>query len=224
MSVTVGLLDSGFDGAFAGRAFTLVDGEVVVAPVRPDRLGHGTAIGEIILAGAPQARLLDAQVFDARGITSAAAVAAGLTWLVDGGARIVNMSLGLTEDRAVLRHACAAALAADVLLVASVPAMGPLVFPARYPGIIRVTGDARCVGGAIAVLADGRADFGANPRTDQHSSPVAGASVAAARITAALAAAMEESPACGAQEALARLVATACHRGPQTEHLGGASA
>ncbi len=42
-----------------------------------DELGHGTALARVIIAGAPQARLLDARIFEATMATSAAVAAAG---------------------------------------------------------------------------------------------------------------------------------------------------
>jgi hypothetical protein len=55
-------------------------------------------------------------VFDERGVTSALQVAAGIEWLVMRGVRLINLSLGLREDRPALREACAAAQDAGVSL------------------------------------------------------------------------------------------------------------
>ncbi|HYG90059.1 MAG TPA: S8 family serine peptidase [Azospirillum sp.] len=165
-AVVIGVLDSGMDADQARAACRFAagaDGEVLSGPAGPDHLGHGTAIAGLILREMPTAVLLSAQVFDERGLATPAAVAAGLRWLVGQGARLVNMSFGLVDDRAVLRQACREAVEAGVLVVASVPAIGPQVFPAAYPGIVRVTGDARCTGGEIAAIDSLRVDFGANP-------------------------------------------------------------
>lgn len=222
----IGLLDSGVGGPLCGpgaaRRFSLDGaGEVAEGPAEADPLGHGTAVAELIVERARGVPLFSAQVFDRRGLTSAAVVAAGLDWLVGQGVRIVNMSLGLTEDRVVLAEACARARAAGVLLVASVPAIGPLVFPAAYPGVVRVTGDARCQGDQIARLDGTRADFGANPWPDgirggghpDGRPRIAGASVAAARVSGSLARLLVSE---GSGEAACQaLAATAAHRGPQ---------
>ena len=69
----------------------------------PDALGHGSALARVILQHAPGAALLDARVFGASRRTTPEAVAAGLDWLREEGARMVNMSFGLRHDRAVLR-------------------------------------------------------------------------------------------------------------------------
>ncbi|CAA7611376.1 conserved hypothetical protein [Candidatus Terasakiella magnetica] len=216
----VGLLDSGVPEAqaMASRRFALGDdGTVESQTAHSDSLGHGTALAALILARAPAARLLNAQIFDHRGITSPAAAAAGIRWLTAAGARLINLSFGLTQDRAVLAEACAQAVKAGVLLVASTPAMGPCVFPAAYPGIVKVTGDGRCHGDDIAWLDGARADFGASPRPVADSK-VAGASVAAARVTAALAQLLAIRPERENSAVLRRLAGTAAHRGLQREH------
>ncbi len=227
--ITLGLLDSGLcDGvaaaAAAARRFYLDDGgEVAVGSPGIDSLGHGSALAKLILGRVPAIRLMSAQVFDHRGIAAPAVIAAGLDWLVSEGAQVVNMSFGLTQDRAVLAGACCRAVEAGVLLVASVPAVGPTVYPASYAGIVRATGDARCGDGEISYLGEPRADFGARPwlpGIDEVSgaATIAGASVACARVAAELAALLAAAPERGAA-ALARLIKTATPLGPQREHL-----
>lgn len=226
--VVVGLCDSGIGGMPADRIlecrrFALDEGgdEVVTAPPRPDILGHGTVLGRLILGAGAEVRLLCAQVFDARGVTAPAVVAAGIDWLVAAGARIVNLSLGLTADRPILRQACADALARGAILVAAVPAIGATVFPAAYPGVLRVTGDARCRGDELAALADHRADIGACPWPLGEPAPadtrpgVAGASVAAARVTGLLARQLARHRGQLPAPPATLLAAIAAHRGPQ---------
>jgi subtilisin family serine protease len=180
--ITVGLLDGGVAAALgnhvrASRAF--VDG------LGPDPHGHGTAVARIILHHAPGAALMDARVFAERQRTTPEAVAVGLHWLREEGARIANMSFGLRHDRAVLRGAVAAARTAGMILVASVPARGGTVYPGGYPGVIRVSGDARCAPGEISALGGAPADYGACPRDME--GRYGGASLAAAHLTGLLA-------------------------------------
>jgi hypothetical protein len=73
-----------------------------------------------------------------------------------------------------------------VLLVAASPARGPAVFPAAYPGVLRVCGDARCGPGDVSGLGGEPADFGACPRAVGVA--VAGASAAAAHVSGIVAA------------------------------------
>lgn len=184
--------DPGSTNATAGKA-TPGDLPVRELPPLPDRLGHGTAVARLILAAAPEVALLSAQVFADGRPVAASAVAAAIDWAVAQGAVLINLSLGLREDRWVLRHACASAHAAGVLLVASAPARGSAVYPAAYPGVVAVIGDARCAEGEWSLLevpAAGRADvghaqLGACPNTLPWAagrSAAGGASYAAARI------------------------------------------
>lgn len=160
----VALLDSGLPPGLpvaARAAFALVDDAVVEVPPHPDRVGHGSAVAAIVHALAPDAALLDAQIFADAPTCSAAAVAAGLRWAVGQGAVLAVMSFGLPADRAVLAAAVAEAREAGLLLLAARPARGGLVWPAAYPGVIAVTGDARCGVGELSRLPDA---YGACPR------------------------------------------------------------
>lgn len=190
--VRVGLLDSGLPRGPAilrlvlGCGFRLdADQEVTAGMAEPDTLGHASAVADAVLARCPEASFLVAQIFFfGKLVTTAAQAAAGLDWLVGQGAAVVNMSFGLAADRAVLREACARAAARGVLLVASAPARGDPVFPASYPGVVRVTGDARCASGELSALDGPRADFGAPVRAANGG---AGASIGAAHVTGEIA-------------------------------------
>lgn len=206
MPVKVALIDSGLSPAltaalgvrltasagFVEDAFGVVHRQAVVA----DPLGHGTQVAELVLAAASTAELICAQVFVTGRPVSAAAVAAALHWSVAQGAQIVNLSLGLRDDRLLLGLACAAAQAAGVLLVASAPARGAAVYPASYPGVLAVSGDARCGDGEWSLI-DGLALLGASPQGVQ-SGRAGGASFAAARISGLAAACSEPSGALSA--------------------------
>jgi len=185
-ALRIGVLDSGVRAdaglkVAAARRFFLTDDGVSAGPPADDAVGHGTEVSRLVLEAAPEAALLHAQVFDASFRTAPVLAAAGLDWLVGEGASIVNMSFGLSADRAVLREACARALGAGAILVAAAPAQGPPSFPAAYKGVIAVTGDARCAKGEVSDLAGVQADFGtwcASP--ERGGGPMAGASAAAA--------------------------------------------
>lgn len=194
--VRVGIVDSGHglpaERVLAAQCFRL--GELGVQPdaIQEDALGHGSAVAEAIFQRVPEARFCIAQVFDGRGVTSASQVAAAIDWLVGCGVRVINLSLGLRDDRPALRQACAAAVEAGVLVCASNPAQGMAVFPAAYPGVWRVTGDARCQPDQWTFLNTPQADFaacvrGSNPR-------LAGASLGCAAFTGHLAAFLHDHP------------------------------
>ena len=81
--VRIGVVDSGHaDGqanfVVGGRRFCLSDDGLDELSLTRDRLGHGSAVCEAILARAPEARLCVAQVFDERGVTSPLQLAAAL--------------------------------------------------------------------------------------------------------------------------------------------------
>lgn len=208
--VLVGLLDSGLPehpmgvvAAEAGFAGT---------PLAPDRLDHGSQLARIIWQHAPMAALLSAQVFGSTWRTAPDLVAAGLAWLHKEGAVVINLSLGLAQDRPVLAGAVAEAVAAGPLLLAAAPARGPLPYPAAYPGVVTVTGDARCGLGELADLGGQPADLGAAAL--DAAGAARGASFAVAQVTGMVAAEMAQHG-CGAAAALARLRTGARWRGPE---------
>lgn len=203
-SVRIGILDSGVRRdaglplAEAMRFFARPGGDIESDPQIEDTTGHGTGVARLVLAAAPQAALIHAQVFGKSFETAPALVAAGLDWLVDKKVRIVTMSFGLRADRPVLERSCAGALERGVVLVASAPAQGPPCYPAAYEGVIAVTGDARCATGEVSDLRGERADFGtwcASP--ERGGGPVAGASAAAAHFTGLAAQVMDSDPNAG---------------------------
>ena len=195
-AIRVGLLDSGVGAALlprmaASSAFRLdEDGQVQTVEVMPDAILHGDPVAQILLSAAPAIALYNAQVFTQTNSTHPATIAAGLDWLLAQDVAIVNMSFGLRQNRAVLRQACATAIAAGLILVAAAPARGQAVYPSAYPGVLRVTGDARCALQEFSHLASEQADFGACPRSyaqPEHGAPVGGASFAVPHVSAALA-------------------------------------
>ena len=188
--ITIGLLDSGLPRGVESHirdscGFRLdAAQDVSSGPAEPDLRGHASAVAGAIAATCPLAHFLVAQIFFDRLVTTAAQAAAGLAWLADRKADMVNMSFGLAADRAVLRAACGQAVERGVILVASAPARGDPVFPAAYPHVIRVTGDARCATGELSALDGPRADFGAPVRS---ANGAAGASLGAAHVTGEIA-------------------------------------
>lgn len=210
----VGVADSGGPApAMLDAAAFDHDGERM--PATPDRLGHGSAVAEVIRRACPAARIRHAQVFSARPVTSALRVAAAVDWLVAGEAQIIVLALGLGADRAPLREACARAIAAGVALVAASPSTGAPCLPADYPGVIGAAGDARCGWEDISALRPGV--FGAWCGSPERGGRgMGGASLGAARIAGHLAAAafrLGHPP--GPQEARALLTAAARFDGPE---------
>jgi hypothetical protein len=186
MQVKVGIVDSGVSPAQRGTLAACVGIAASAAGIEravahDDAVGHGTAVAQIIMAEAPHAQLLSAQAFAGLRQADAACVAAAIDWCVEQRVRIVNLSLGLATDEAVLSAACRAAVAQGAIVVAAFPARGGSVYPAAYPGVLAVSGDARCSPGIWSVI-DERRLYGAAPFAADGLTP-GGASYAAARLS-----------------------------------------
>jgi hypothetical protein len=213
----VAILDSGLDPAVAlpireSARFEVSETLVRREPALPDMLGHGTRVAQIIASAEPRPELLIAQVLDARGMASAAALAAAVAWAVSNGAQLLHMSLGLAQDRAVLREAVAAATGAGALLVASCPARGAMTYPARYDGVLSASGDARCQAGEISALGEGYAEFGGCVRIGSEERS-RGASIGAAHVTRFIIAHARPGEPIAALRT--RLATLAAYRGPE---------
>ncbi|GIH12425.1 type VII secretion-associated serine protease mycosin [Rugosimonospora africana] len=162
--VVVAVLDSGVDGTsplLHGRVLPGTD-ELGSGDGRLDCVGHGTAVASIIAASgsgdgfaglAPRARILPVRVTEQEIVGgtvtgrpgTVAGLAGALRWAVAHGARVLNVSLVVYQDTAVLRSAVADALAHDVVVVAAAGnghsrGSGPdrVPYPAGYPGVLGV--------------------------------------------------------------------------------------
>ncbi|UZE33069.1 S8 family serine peptidase [Pseudomonas sp. B21-059] len=212
----IGVIDSGHaphQRVAAGRRFFLLAQGMGEGELQQDTLGHGSAIIEAIEQRAPDAQLYLAQVFDQRGVTSAAQVSAALYWLLEQDVRLINLSLGLRQDRDSLRAACAEAVARGVLLCASSPAQGEPVFPARYPGVLRVTGDARCSAQQWSWLNTAQADFAACVRAGRPGP--SGASLGCAALSGHIAAYLNTQPGASNLQVRQWLQEQAAYQGPE---------
>lgn len=214
----IGVVDSGHSAAqrvqvIAGQRFSLLEDGLAQSDVRDDPLGHGSAVIEAISRRAPAAQICLAQVFDQRGVTSALQIATAIDWLVTQGVRLINLSLGLRQDRSLLREACAAAVARGVLLCASSPAQGSPVFPASYPQVLRVTGDARCTQEQWSWLDSAQADFAACVYGTYPGQ--SGASLGCAALSGHIAGFLLEHPGASNAEVIEWLKRSARYRGPE---------
>ncbi|MBY4676625.1 subtilisin-like serine protease QhpE [Marinobacterium arenosum] len=188
--VHVGIVDSGYSArqqpqVDSAMRYFLDDCALWQGEPQPDQLLHGSRILDVIAAQAPRARFAVAQVFDERFTTTPVQVAAAIDWLVAEGVQLINLSLGLLHDREALAEACRRAANAGVILCASSPAKGDPVYPASYPDVIRMTGDARCAPGQWSCLETRYADFGGHVRSLDGES--AGASIGTAFMSGHLA-------------------------------------
>ncbi len=216
----VGVLDSGVarPGASAARRFWAEAGGVSEREGSRPFATHGTAIARLIRAAAPEAVLLDAQIFERSLHCPPAVAAAGLDWLIEEGAAVVNLSWGLAGEASALEAACRRARSAGVWLVAATPIRGAAPAPARYAGVVSATGDARCAPGEHSDFGGHPADFGASPVVETRDGPLArgrgGSSFASARVCGALVRALLDEPGSDPRAVLRR---AAAHRGPQTD-------
>lgn len=213
----IGVIDSGHGPEQAAQVLAAqrfwLDGDALQqGPIEADLLGHGTAVIATLVGQAGPLPLCVAQVFGGRWSTSALQIAAAIHWLIEQQVVLINLSLGLRQDRPLLREACAAANEAGILLCASSPAQGEPVFPAGYPDVLRITGDARCAAGQWSWLDSAQADFGAAVRAD---SGLAGASVACAALSGQVAAFLRREPGAGRQAVIEYLRQGASFIGPE---------
>ncbi|MBA7712133.1 Thermophilic serine proteinase [subsurface metagenome] len=150
--ILVAVLDTGID-----RNHEDLAGKVVAevnfsdSPVVDDLHGHGTHIAGIIAANtdnsigiagvAPGCLLMNVKVADDNGRCDAAAIAEGIVWAVDRGARVLNISLCVSEPSKELEEAIIYAWSCGaVIVVAAGNDSGSVSqYPAYYPECIAVT-------------------------------------------------------------------------------------
>jgi serine protease len=162
-SVTVAVIDSGFDVAHPDRPASLrlgcdyvVWGSIGYAgacpPVSSDPNGHGTHVGGIVAARqnnalgisglAPGVTLLAIRTADADGASYLSDVSAAIREATDAGARVINLSLGGTSSTRDQQSAVDYAIGRGVVVVAAAgneyQEGNPTSYPAAYPGVIAV--------------------------------------------------------------------------------------
>lgn len=158
--ITVAVIDSGVSADHPDLAGQVLAGTSLIGDGgdgRTDTSGdsHGTAIAGIIAATggpapgtgmtglAPEAKILPVRVAQGAQI-SPSALAQGIVWATDHGAKIINTSMGSPSPDPLLRQAITYALSKDIIVVASAGNQGksdnsPL-YPAAFPGVISVSG------------------------------------------------------------------------------------
>ena len=115
--------------------------------------GHGSHVAGLVLLVAPQARLLPMRVLDSDGRGNAFVIATAIEDAVGLGAKVINLSLGMTSESPVIDEAIEFAHSAGVVVVAAGGNRGaesPEEYPAAGSGAIGV---------AATTIADTRASF-----------------------------------------------------------------
>jgi hypothetical protein len=220
VGIRVGIVDSGFrldqqEWVEDAAAFILHDGALWMDEPSEDPINHGSRLLDIIHHHAPDALFYVAQVFNQRSTTTAAQVAAAIDWLVSQQVQVINLSLGLRDDRAVLKTAVDNALSAGVILCASSPARGEPVYPSAYDGVLRMTGDARCALNEISWLNTQYADFGGHVLGFDQQQQTAGASLGCAHMTGHITRLLLASPNASAESIVTSLQQQAQYIGPE---------
>ncbi|UUZ85521.1 S8 family peptidase [Paenibacillus sp. P26] len=151
-NVIVGVVDTGVDLNHQDLRDQLVSGFNVVNPDQKpqDDVGHGThvagTIGAIVnnnlgIAGMSwYNKVMPVKVLDSSGAGSTYAVAQGIIWATDHGAKVINMSLGNYADAQFLHDAIKYAYDRDVVLIAASgnDNTNRPGYPAAYPEVFAV--------------------------------------------------------------------------------------
>ncbi len=103
-------------------------------------VGHGTFIAGLIRQVAPNALIMPVRVLNGDAIGTDVQVAAGVRFAADNGARIINLSLGGTQDSSLLDSAIDYAVKRGVVVVASAgnQNVNKLEWPANYSNALAV--------------------------------------------------------------------------------------
>ncbi|MBD3218971.1 MAG: S8 family serine peptidase [candidate division Zixibacteria bacterium] len=102
---------------------------------------HGTFVSGLVQLISPDCQIMPLRALGEAGKGDGFAIAKSIYHAIDNNAHIINMSFGTYKDSYLLRIACEAAHAADIILVAAggndsteIP-----IFPAAYDGVISVS-------------------------------------------------------------------------------------
>ena len=163
LGVNVAIVDTGIDKDHADLIDNLKGGVNFVSksPVKPadpnkwdDDNGHGTHVAGIVAARdneigvigtAPEAYLWAVKVLDRNGSGYTSDVIDGITWAMNNGMQVVNISLGTASDIQAMHDAVDAAYTAGVVIVAAAGNSGDgdgstneVIYPAKYSSVIAV--------------------------------------------------------------------------------------
>lgn len=130
--IRVAVLDTGVQGVPVGARLDLVgQGEFG---------DHGALVASILQQALPGGDIMDVQVMSADGTGDSYTVAKGIREAVDGGANLINMSIGTRGNSRALEEAVQHALDHNVLIVASSGNEGVerILYPAAYEGVLSV--------------------------------------------------------------------------------------
>ncbi len=106
-----------------------------------DVLGHGTACADLILRIAPDARVLPVKVFGRVLETSPTTLAEALTWAMESGVQVINVSLGTRREEWLHRlyKLCEEIRQAGTIIVAAGHNANHWSYPAIFKNVIGVS-------------------------------------------------------------------------------------
>ncbi|MDO8683681.1 MAG: S8 family peptidase [Armatimonadota bacterium] len=158
MGVKVAVLDTGIQLNHPDLAANIAGGYNATNPVRSpsDGNGHGTHVAGTIAAAnnsigvvgvAPQARLYAVKALGNSGLGTLSDVIEGLTWCIDNGIQVVNMSLGASTDNETFHNAIIKVYEAGITQVVAAgnngggygSGTGAVDYPGAYPEVIAVS-------------------------------------------------------------------------------------
>ncbi len=155
----IALVDTGVNpwhshvgGSVSGcRIFAGTDGRIDEDGDFRDLVGHGTAIAGIIREGLPDAHIFALRVFDTEHVTYPSLVARAILRAAAEECTFINLSLGVPPGPGVhaIRSACAAALDAGCVLVASTEPGRAGWLPAAVPGVHVASADDSLAPGVV---------------------------------------------------------------------------
>ena len=145
--VRIAILDT---GVTSSRAFSTSISSINLVALAGDTAaqnGHGTAVASMIIGNssltpgvAPGSEILSIRIANDLGQSDSFLLAQGIVAAVDGGAQLINISMGSVGDSALVRNAIAYAQAAGALIIAAAGNNGTdrVSYPAANPGVIAV--------------------------------------------------------------------------------------
>ncbi|MHB8125719.1 MAG: S8 family serine peptidase [Desulfitobacteriaceae bacterium] len=182
--ITIAVIDTGIDLQHPDLADNIVPGYNALTGsamhgANRDNNGHGTHVAGIAAAAlngigivgvAYQAKIMPIKTMDKDGEGFDDAIAEGIVWAADHGAKIINLSLGSSGQTDILTHAIAYAINQGCLLVAAAGNFNPdteknpgVTYPAADPEVLAVSAADRydqiagysCTGPQVVLAAPG---------------------------------------------------------------------
>jgi thermitase len=143
--VTVAVVDSGISAHPSLQSSSITHIDLVKDGKAFD--GHGTAMASLISGSdarvsgiAPSSKLLDVRVADAQGASNTSLLSSGIVQAVEGGARVINVSMGSTDYSPVLEQAVRYAQSRGAVIIAAAgnEQQSALSYPAAFAGVVSV--------------------------------------------------------------------------------------